>query len=113
MKKMKKNMTKISDYLAKVKSQILEVEPDAEVYLFGSRARGDFNEESDWDLLIILPDEITFSRRYLITSKTYNLEHESNQFFNRIYYSREDWLNNKFIKSTPFYKNVQNDAILL
>ncbi len=26
------------------------------VFLFGSRARGDFLEESDWDLLIVSPD---------------------------------------------------------
>ena len=26
------------------------------VYLFGSRARGDHHEDSDWDLALILPD---------------------------------------------------------
>ena len=27
------------------------------VYLFGSRARGDHREDSDWDLALILPDD--------------------------------------------------------
>jgi len=27
------------------------------VWLFGSRARGDAREDSDWDLLVVLPDE--------------------------------------------------------
>ncbi len=30
--------------------------PEA-VYLFGSRARGDFHEDSDYDLLVIVPDD--------------------------------------------------------
>lgn len=28
------------------------------VLLFGSRARGDFRPESDWDLCVILPDDV-------------------------------------------------------
>ncbi|AWK86640.1 nucleotidyltransferase domain-containing protein [Azospirillum thermophilum] len=32
------------------------LQPEA-VYLFGSRARGDFDEDSDYDLLVILPDD--------------------------------------------------------
>lgn len=29
-----------------------------EVYLFGSRARGDAREDSDYDLLFVLPDDV-------------------------------------------------------
>lgn len=29
----------------------------SEVWLFGSRARGDFNENSDYDLLAVIPDD--------------------------------------------------------
>lgn len=29
----------------------------AEIWLFGSRARGDHRENSDWDLLIVLKDD--------------------------------------------------------
>lgn len=28
-----------------------------EIWLFGSRARGDHREDSDWDLLAVLPDD--------------------------------------------------------
>ena len=31
---------------------------DAHVWLYGSRARGDAHEDSDWDLLILLAKEI-------------------------------------------------------
>lgn len=33
-----------------------------EIILFGSRARGDHHEDSDWDLLIIVPDGADTSR---------------------------------------------------
>ncbi len=37
-------------------------EPDA-IYLFGSRARGDAREWSDWDLLLVVPDEAPRERK--------------------------------------------------
>ena len=36
--------------------------PEA-VYLFGSRARGDFHEDSDYDLLVVVPDDTPRERR--------------------------------------------------
>lgn len=38
------------------------LEPEA-VYLFGSQARGDFDEDSDYDLLVIVPDVAPKERR--------------------------------------------------
>ncbi len=38
-------------------ARIVEVWHPEEVHLFGSRARGDFHELSDWDLLVIVPDD--------------------------------------------------------
>ncbi len=39
-----------------VKQIVAKVEPVA-IYLFGSRARGDAHEDSDYDLMIVIPDE--------------------------------------------------------
>jgi len=44
-----KNENMTNELLRKAKAAVKEVEPEAEIYLFGSRARGDFNLESDWD----------------------------------------------------------------
>lgn len=35
----------------------------SEVILFGSRARGDFLEESDWDILILIRENLTLEER--------------------------------------------------
>ncbi len=37
--------------------RIVEVLAPMEVWLFGSRARGTNGEDSDWDLLAVLPDD--------------------------------------------------------
>jgi len=45
-----------------LKRQIL---PNEKVFLFGSQARGDTHEESDWDLLVLLDkDRINFIEDY-------------------------------------------------
>ncbi len=41
----------------KISSKIREKEPEAEVILYGSRARGNPTSESDWDILVLLDEE--------------------------------------------------------
>lgn len=37
---------------------VLEVVPDAGVILFGSRARKEAREESDWDILVLTDEQV-------------------------------------------------------
>ena len=37
----------------KIRSSIKGIDPNAQVIVFGSRARGDAKEDSDWDILIL------------------------------------------------------------
>lgn len=54
---------KHEELLKQIRQAVREVEPDAEIILYGSRSRGDAVLESDWDLLILgngpLSDERT------------------------------------------------------
>jgi len=43
-----------AELLECVKQAVHEVEPEADIVLYGSRARGDAHAESDWDFLILL-----------------------------------------------------------
>jgi predicted nucleotidyltransferase len=45
--------------LLAVVDRLREVAPVERVILFGSRARGDHDEDSDWDLCVLLPDAIS------------------------------------------------------
>ena len=44
-----------TEILEKIKQAVKDVEPQAEVVLFGSRARRDEQAHSDWDILILAP----------------------------------------------------------
>lgn len=46
-------MSNLGSYLSKIKEAVLELDPDAEVYLFGSFAKGAARPDSDVDVLII------------------------------------------------------------
>jgi predicted nucleotidyltransferase len=39
-----------------IKSTVNSILPDSKVLLFGSRARGEADDESDYDLLVVTPD---------------------------------------------------------
>jgi uncharacterized protein len=40
------------EFLEEIKGVVLSFDDKAEVILYGSRARGDYREDSDWDVLI-------------------------------------------------------------
>lgn len=46
-------LSNLSLYLAKIKEAVLELDPQAEVYLFGSFAKGTARPDSDVDILVV------------------------------------------------------------
>jgi len=83
--------------------------PNETVILFGSHARGDAHEDSDWDLLVLvtadsinLDDEIFLSYPFTKLGWIYNID------FNVLVYAKNDWERRNFM---PFYKNVLKDGI--
>jgi predicted nucleotidyltransferase len=51
------------DRLAQVVRRLIEAYQPERIYLFGSRARGDAGPESDYDLLLVVPDDAPPQRR--------------------------------------------------
>jgi len=49
---------KRNELIEQIKHAVHEVEPDAEIILYGSRSRGDALAESDWDFLILVDGSI-------------------------------------------------------
>jgi len=47
-------MKKRDQIVKEVQKRILASAPEARIILYGSRARGDAREDSDWDFLILL-----------------------------------------------------------
>ncbi|MCM8820342.1 MAG: nucleotidyltransferase domain-containing protein [Candidatus Omnitrophica bacterium] len=46
------------------------------IFLFGSRARGDFEKESDYDILVIIKDSIDLKQKREIWMKVFHQLHE-------------------------------------
>jgi predicted nucleotidyltransferase len=49
--------------LAEIVRRLVDAYQPERVYLFGSKARGDATPDSDYDLLIVTPDDATAERR--------------------------------------------------
>lgn len=81
------------------------------VLLFGSQARGDAREDSDWDILVLLDkDRIKLEDIDAISYPLRELGWELGEDINTVLYTVKDWNNNSF---TPFHKNVEAEAISL
>ena len=95
--------------LAQIKKIVRKQDPTAKIYLYGSRARGTANDNSDWDLLILLNrDNIPLELEQEITYPLYDLEFDTGKIISPIIYTKKDW-NTKY-KVTPFYHNVMNEG---
>ncbi len=117
MGKSKRNSTnKISKDEAirnEIRQLITRIEPDSEVYLFGSRARGTHKRNSDWDLLILLDGKVDWKRQEKVIDELFDIELERRIVFNSIIRNKDFWRNDELMHLTPFYKNVENDRVVL
>ena len=98
--------------LAQVKRAVHEIEPDAEIILYGSRARGDAQPDSDWDLLVLLDGNVDWKRKEKISHRLLEVELEYNEVLLPIVNSRKEW-NSPRYQAMPFHENVTREGIRL
>ena len=104
-----KQNSQILDAIRKKAKEIIPA--GSQVILFGSQARGDAREDSDWDVLILLEKDRVVPDDYDIYS--YPLREmgwDLNADINTILYTKKGWEEEHF---TPFYHNVQEEGIVL
>ncbi len=88
------------------------IAPKSEVYLYGSRARGNSKKQSHWDILILLNiTRITFDFEKRIIDALYDIEIETGEVISPLIYTKKDWDNKHFF--TPLYENINRDEIRL
>ena len=80
------------------------------LYLYGSRARGDNNIDSDWDLLILIDKPNLEADDYKVVYPFRYYGWEIGEDINPTLYTKKQWKSWSFL---PFYKNVENDKIVL
>ena len=91
-----------------VKKAVHEVDDKAEIILFGSRARGDFHKESDWDFLILTEKEENFKIKESIWEKLFYTELKTDEVFSAIIHSKANWGN---YAVTNLYYYIKNEGV--
>ena len=96
----------------KIKDNVLETDPEAEVWLYGSRVNGTAREESDWDVLVLSPkDTLSTREEGLFIDHMTDLMIETGQVVHLFAYGKSHWHGRHSI--TPFYQNVSREAVRL
>jgi predicted nucleotidyltransferase len=93
-------------------SAIKSIDPSAEIILYGSRARGDAEPESDYDLLILTDGEVTLEREDIFRMQLFPIELETGAVLTVILTSRKDWSSSLY-SAMPLYQNIKRDGVVL
>jgi predicted nucleotidyltransferase len=97
------------EILDQIKNSVLANEPNAELFLFGSYARGDNRNDSDIDILVLLnKDTISREDEKRIIYSLYDIELESGKIISPMIYSKKTWETKYTV--TPFYKSIAREG---
>ena len=95
--------------LSRIKNLVVEIDPTADVILYGSRARGDEHPESDWDLLILVNSPADLDYERVFRHKLYEIELELGEAFSVSVYNKNEWRLNHWM--TPLYQNITEEGL--
>ncbi len=95
-----------------IKQSVATNAPGATVILYGSYARGDYNEESDIDLLILVDKEnISRNDRIRISYPLYDIGFDTGMVISPKIFTKQNWVEPKLV--TPFYVEVNREGVTL
>jgi len=97
-----------SEFLNRINNEVRRYDKNAEIFLYGSRARGDFRPDSDWDILILLDASADEAMKEKIRDGLFEIELETNQVITSVIKSKKGW-KNLFV--TPLHKNIDKEGI--
>jgi len=102
---------KEAEVLHRIKETAMATLPvGSSLLLYGSRARGEAHENSDWDLLILLDKKKLTADDYDITYPFRELGWDLGEEISPHIYAKAQWDTWTFL---PYYKNVERDKIVL
>lgn len=98
--------------LEELKRLINENYQDAEIILYGSKARGDDDTASDIDILILVNEEADRNLKEKINAITYSIELQHDVIFGTIVENRNFW-QTPLANAMPFHWNVDREGVVI
>jgi len=98
--------------LAECKAAIREVVPEARLILYGSRARGDAHEDSDYDLLVLVDRQVDMSLERAIVDRLVPLEVRMGKALTALIYNRSQW-DSALHRAMPLHQNVMREGVAI
>ncbi|MCK4309219.1 MAG: nucleotidyltransferase domain-containing protein [Candidatus Atribacteria bacterium] len=98
--------------LSRCYDAIKKISPNAKVILYGSRARGNADPESDYDLLILVENPTNLKEEDIFRQQLFPIEIEMGCVLTVNAYSYRDW-NSQLYRAMPFHKNVEREGLFL
>ena len=95
-----------------LKNKLLKMSPYVKLILYGSKARGDFDEESDVDILVIFPN-LSSKIKHKIMDIATEIEIKYDVVFGLIIIDKDKLENSKIFKSSIFFKNIKKEGIVI
>jgi len=107
--KISKNDSTSIKIASKRLKQILPIE---KIILFGSKARGDDDDESDIDLLLLTKRIITWNERKAIIDSLYDIQLDYEVIISPFVVPSKEWYEGTF-SVLPIYNEVLHDGALI
>ena len=106
-----KTQNGISVFLERVRSE----HDVTAAYLYGSRARGDHNEESDADLALIMRDPAKATSRFAVSlgALEFDVLMETGVFVSAMPIAEADWKHPSSFSNSELIANIKRDGIAL
>lgn len=98
--------------LLELKKKLFKSFPVSEIILYGSKARGDFDKESDIDILVILNDKVDDDTREKIFSISFKIEIKYDVIFGILVESKDFW-SSPLAETMLISRNINMEGVLL
>lgn len=98
--------------LNRCKKAVQTVLPDASIILYGSRARGDAQDYSDYDLLILTGEKPSARLDEAVLDVIYPIELATGAMISFVIQNKANW-NKPLYRAMPFHKNIDREGVVI